>query len=167
MIVEEASIYAYLAYRVLEGDMGITEFTLYLGSVRTFFGVLQGVFGILTSLRDQSREINDYHMFLEYPEREVLEAEETAGSPVAKDGKYVFTFENVSFQYPETERYALKNMNLTLEAGERLAVVGMNGAGTVLPVIKYEMNNRQLRTQNSKKRNVLQLSEMNKIIRRK
>ncbi len=129
MIVEEASIYAYLVYRVLEYDMGIAEFTLYLGAVRTFFGVLQGVFNILTSLRDQSREINDFRTFLEYPEREVLEAEETAGSPKAKDGKYVFTFENVSFRYPETERYALKNLNLTLEAGERLAVVGMNGAG--------------------------------------
>jgi len=40
-----------------------------------------------------------------------------------------FEFQNVSFKYPRAERYALKNLNLKIKAGERLAVVGMNGAG--------------------------------------
>lgn len=40
-----------------------------------------------------------------------------------------FTFRNVSFKYPKAEKYALKNVNITLNAGERLAVVGLNGAG--------------------------------------
>ena len=31
--------------------------------------------------------------------------------------------------YPKAEKYALKNVNITLNAGERLAVVGLNGAG--------------------------------------
>ncbi|MDE8719268.1 ATP-binding cassette domain-containing protein, partial [[Eubacterium] siraeum] len=30
---------------------------------------------------------------------------------------------------PKAEKYALKNVNITLNAGERLAVVGLNGAG--------------------------------------
>ncbi|MBQ9119835.1 MAG: ABC transporter ATP-binding protein [Lachnospiraceae bacterium] len=130
-LVEEGSIYAYLIYRVINTDMTIAEFTLYLGAVRTFFGILQTIFNGMTDMKNQSREINDFRTFLEYPEREVLADEDTAGvkSPVAPDGKYIFTFENVSFKYPTAEKYALKNLNLTLEAGERLAVVGMNGAG--------------------------------------
>jgi len=35
----------------------------------------------------------------------------------------------VSFQYPGSESYALRHLNLKLTAGRRLAVVGMNGSG--------------------------------------
>ena len=40
-----------------------------------------------------------------------------------------FVFENVSFRYPDQERWAIRNLSFTLEAGEKLALVGENGAG--------------------------------------
>ena len=43
--------------------------------------------------------------------------------------KYEIKLVNVSFRYPESEKYALENINLTLRSGEKLAVVGLNGAG--------------------------------------
>jgi len=46
-----------------------------------------------------------------------------------KTDRYEFKFENVSFRYPEQKDFALKNLNLTINAGKRLAVVGLNGAG--------------------------------------
>ncbi|MBQ8497596.1 MAG: ABC transporter ATP-binding protein [Clostridia bacterium] len=45
------------------------------------------------------------------------------------DKKYDIEFRNVSFKYAGSENYALKNVNLTFNVGERLAVVGMNGSG--------------------------------------
>jgi ATP-binding cassette subfamily B protein len=39
------------------------------------------------------------------------------------------TFDNVTFQYPGSERYALRNFSLTLPAGRITAIVGANGAG--------------------------------------
>ena len=45
------------------------------------------------------------------------------------DKKYDIEFRNVSFKYAGSENYALKNINLTFNVGERLAVVGMNGSG--------------------------------------
>ena len=42
---------------------------------------------------------------------------------------YRFEFRNVSFRYPGTEKYALKNLDLRLNAGQRIAVVGPNGSG--------------------------------------
>lgn len=45
------------------------------------------------------------------------------------DEKYEIKLVNVSFRYPESEKYALENINLTLRSGEKLAVVGLNGAG--------------------------------------
>lgn len=36
---------------------------------------------------------------------------------------------NVSFKYPGSDKYVLKNINLKLKSGERIALVGFNGAG--------------------------------------
>jgi ATP-binding cassette subfamily B protein len=40
-----------------------------------------------------------------------------------------FVFENVGFRYPESERWAIRNVDFTLTPGERVALVGENGAG--------------------------------------
>ena len=45
------------------------------------------------------------------------------------DNEYYVEFRNVSFKYPNTDAYALKNVNLKFKIGEKLAVVGMNGSG--------------------------------------
>lgn len=45
------------------------------------------------------------------------------------DVEYYVEFRNVSFKYPGTDTYALRNINMKFKIGEKLAVVGMNGSG--------------------------------------
>ncbi|MCM1304706.1 MAG: ABC transporter ATP-binding protein/permease [Lachnospiraceae bacterium] len=45
------------------------------------------------------------------------------------DGQYTIEFRNVSFRYPGSEDYALRNFSLKLNVGEKLAIVGRNGSG--------------------------------------
>jgi ATP-binding cassette subfamily B protein len=45
------------------------------------------------------------------------------------DNKYEIEFNNVSFKYPGSEIYALKNLSMKFRIGQKLAVVGMNGSG--------------------------------------
>ncbi len=51
--------------------------------------------------------------------------------PVEKrsDNEYEVEFRNVSFRYPGRDEYALKDFNLKLRIGEKLALVGKNGSG--------------------------------------
>ena len=128
-LINQAAIYGYLVYRVIMTGMSIADFSLYLGAVEGFNETLRQVFNTVTDMRQQSRQINDFRTFIEYPEREVLTEDGTEPPSLHGMDKYVFTFENVSFKYPESDSYALKDLSLTLEAGERLAVVGLNGAG--------------------------------------
>lgn len=51
--------------------------------------------------------------------------------PVEKriDNAYELSFEHVSFKYPGTEQYIIKDLSITFQIGEKLALVGRNGAG--------------------------------------
>ncbi|MCL2249031.1 MAG: ABC transporter ATP-binding protein/permease [Oscillospiraceae bacterium] len=51
--------------------------------------------------------------------------------PVEKrdDNEYEIEFKNVSFKYPGSDNYALKNLSFKFNIGKRVAVVGMNGSG--------------------------------------
>ena len=46
-----------------------------------------------------------------------------------EDNKFEIEFRNVSFQYPGSDSYALKNVSFKFQIGERLAFVGRNGSG--------------------------------------
>lgn len=51
------------------------------------------------------------------------------GSKKTSNGEHIIEFLNVSFRYPRSENYVLRNLNLTIRQGEHLSVVGINGAG--------------------------------------
>ena len=73
--------------------------------------------------------INDYRNFVAWEEhKETASANEGNITDINLD-QFEFKFENVSFKYPGHENYVLKNVNLTINDGTKLAVVCVNGAG--------------------------------------
>ncbi|WP_260471841.1 ABC transporter ATP-binding protein [Bacillus sp. HMF5848] len=65
------------------------------------------------------------------------EKEEYRGKKQIESIKGQFQFENVHFTYSGTEKHVLNNFNLSVKAGESIALVGESGAGksTVLSMI--------------------------------
>ena len=123
-MLSQLLMYGWLVYSIFHGNMTIGNFSLYLGVSATFFSYVNSLLNNLNNLLARSREVDDFRSFLDLnPGKK----EETV--PLPKYDSYEFRFENVSFKYPRAEKYALKNLNLTVKAGERLAVVGLNGAG--------------------------------------
>ena len=120
----QAAVYAWLISQAAQGNITIGNFSLYLGSSMTFynyiFELLQGVNRLLNC----SRQVDDFRSFMDFDKDSA-----DKGEIVPKLDSYEFEFRNVSFKYPKAEKYALKNLSVKLKAGERLAVVGLNGAG--------------------------------------
>lgn len=122
--ISQALTYAWLFYMVYNGQITVGNFSLYLGSAVTLYSYLGTVFQTMTSLFETSREVDDFRSFLDFKSDK-----NEQGEDLPELSEYNFEFKNVSFKYPRSESYALKNLSLKLESGKKLAVVGLNGAG--------------------------------------
>lgn len=120
----QAAVYGWLIYKTVLGEMTIGNFSLYLGSSIAFYNYINNLLQGVTSLLDCSRQVDDFRSFMEFGNDNT-----DNGESVPHFDSYEFEFRNVSFKYPKAEKYALKDLSLKLKAGERLAVVGLNGAG--------------------------------------
>lgn len=124
LVLSTAAVYGILIFTILGTDMSIGDFTLYVGLSTTFTSALTNVLNDIGGFKQCSLKVDDFRSFIDLE----MDNEEDC-IPVPKTDKYRFEFKNVSYQYKGQEGFALKNMNLTLEAGKKMAVVGLNGAG--------------------------------------
>lgn len=119
------AVYGWLIWSVVYDGLSIGDFSLYLASAGTLFQYINQLLNGVSELLQKSRQVDDFRSFLDFDGGE----KDSSGKPVPEFDSYEFEFRNVSFKYPKAENYALKNLSLKLNAGERLAVVGLNGAG--------------------------------------
>ena len=129
LIVQKILMYTWLVYNVVTGAYQISDFVLYVGLVSTFHASVGYVNWIYSDMRTNSLMINDYRNFVDWKEdRETADEKDGHITEINLD-KFEFRFEKVSFKYPGHDNYVLKNVNLTIDDGSKLAVVGVNGAG--------------------------------------
>lgn len=120
------AIYLFVGWKAIVKAISIGEIVQYTGAISRLF---EGVNNIITAISNTIANkvyFNKLFHFLE------LSGGKYMGSiPMEKrlDNKYKIEFKNVSFRYPGTEKYVLKDLNLKLDMGKRLAIVGMNGSG--------------------------------------
>ena len=139
LIVQKILMYTWLVYNVVTGAYQISDFVLYVGLVSTFHASVGYVNWIYSDMRTNSLMINDYRNFVDWKEDRETADEKDGHIPEINLDKFEFRFENVSFKYPGHDNYVLKNVNLTIKNGAKLAVVGVNGAGKTT-FIKLMMN---------------------------
>lgn len=104
-----------------------------VGSVIKYVGYLGRVSGSIGNLFFNLNELEKNEQFLAtYLEYFDIPNDMYQGSLAVEkrsDKRFDIVFKNVSFRYAGSDQEALKNINLSLKVGERLAVVGMNGSG--------------------------------------
>lgn len=129
--------YAILIKKVLDGSMDIATFTLYLGLLEGFTNWIYTLSQRFNDLRRASHEFNDLHDFLNLPERKgyIGEPVETTMNNMSGqlDNPHApapeITFRDVSFAYPDVEKSTINKLSFEIKAGEKIALVGNNGAG--------------------------------------
>jgi ATP-binding cassette subfamily B protein len=118
--------YAYLAWSTLRGQFTIGDLTFLAGSFRRLRNLLENLLIGFSQTAGQALYLDDLFSFFEIrPEILSPENPRPFPKPIARG----FDFEDVGFRYPGAERWAVRHLTFSLEAGEVLALVGENGAG--------------------------------------
>lgn len=117
-------VYLFIGVKGLFRLFGIGSLVLYCGS---FMQIISGIMmfaNTLGKLKEILPLARDYF--------KILEAESTmiyGNRELDLTNGFEIEFNNVSFKYPKSDIYALKQINLKISNGEKLAVVGRNGSG--------------------------------------
>lgn len=116
--------YGYLVYLLAEGRMSVSAFVFSVGVVRTFLTNFSTLIGQVQSLNNIHAFITYIRKLLDLPEKaegKVFDTDRTKGVEII--------FKDVSFRYPDADTDVLSDINLTIRSNEKLALIGLNGAG--------------------------------------
>ena len=98
----------------------------YVGYLSILTNNIAGLFYNLGALKTNEQFLETY---LEYFDIQNDMYQGSLSVEKRSDKQFDIEFKNVSFRYTGSEDFALKDINLNLKVGERLAVVGQNGSG--------------------------------------
>ncbi len=124
LLLSDAATYFMLVWHVTHG-MSIADFSMYLSVVVMLSTTLKDIADKLNLINEETMYVVDFFEFMDAP----LGTKGGDVMAVPQDIPLKVEFKNVSFKYPNTDKWIFKNLNLVIPAGQRLAVVGINGAG--------------------------------------
>lgn len=113
-------------YRSPAGLFTIGVLTFLAGSFRQSRDLIQRMLLTLSQVYEQSLYLRDLFVFLEIEPRVVSKPGAIAVPRPITQG---FVFEEVSFRYPGSEQWAVRDLSFALDPDESVALVGENGAG--------------------------------------
>lgn len=117
--------FIYLSFRLIENTLSIANFTLYFNSL---IRLIDG----LNMLQQNAANVMGANTILEVLFEFLAIKEDESTENGIKDidlSNVKIEFKNVSFKYPTSEEYILKDCSFVINPGETLALVGRNGAG--------------------------------------
>ncbi len=119
-------VYLLLIFVALGGGLSVGAIAQYVSCIMLLLAAISGMVGAVQTSLINHEYTKRFFSYFDIPNpmyQGSLSVEKR------DDNEYYIEFRDVSFQYPNTDVYALHHVNLKFKIGEKLAVVGMNGSG--------------------------------------
>jgi len=126
ILLRDGVSYAFLIALTLRGGISVDQFVLCFGAISSFSSFFGSILDAFGKLHETSLRICDLREYLDLPEmtergHESIEAHLASAPEI--------TFDHVSYRYAGAEEDTIRDLSLTIHAGESVALVGLNGAG--------------------------------------
>lgn len=115
----------YLVTRVYNGKLSLGEFTALFYASINLKAQLDQFGNLLTRLKNLNLYTEGIKEFFNLPS----EIESVEGGELLDDKPLSLKFQNVNFRYHDDSEMVLNNINFSINPGEKVAIVGRNGAG--------------------------------------
>jgi len=118
--------YVVIVLQAIDGTISIGDLTFLTGSFSRLRGSLRNILSRFSTIAESALYLQDLFDFFAMKPQIISPRSPRLLPDRIREG---FVFENVSFQYPNSQRFAVRDISFTLHVGEKLALVGENGAG--------------------------------------
>lgn len=120
------SILGWMVGRIMQGTATLGDVALFYQAFNQGQGLMRTLMNNLGRIYSNSLFLGNLFEFLELPSKIEDPPQPVPVPAVLKKG---IRFRDVTFRYPGADRAALQRFNLTIPAGQTVAIVGSNGAG--------------------------------------
>ncbi len=123
--------YATMVLAAANGKMTLGEMTMYAIAFRQGQESLQSVLSGLGGMHEHALYLSNLYTYLDRPATSdgTKSTPPEGGDASAHTRPAHLELRDVSFKYPGTDRWAVRNVSLDIPAGKSLALVGHNGSG--------------------------------------
>lgn len=118
----DIAIFYWLITSILNGIIDIGDFYMFFTAIFAFITFNDEYTWIISNIKNG---MASFGYFFDIMEENIDEV----GEKLENTEKTVIEFRNVSFKYPNTDKYVLQDINFTIHDKESLALVGENGTG--------------------------------------
>lgn len=123
LTVNEIIVYGLSVAKLIAGEIAVGDVSYYISILVQFRSDFTSFCNRIVSFEKNSKELNDVREFVEM--KPILEK---SGTEIPSEHPRI-EFKNVSFRYPNSENYVLKNCSFSIERGQTVGLVGLNGSG--------------------------------------
>lgn len=124
-IAAKIFINIFIILKIVKKIYSIGDFTYINGIYSSLSLSLDRILSGIAVLEGYDAKINDYKKYFSYNEKE-----DACGIDLYSNGGISeLEFRNVTFRYPNSEKDTLKNLSFHIKNGEKVMLVGENGAG--------------------------------------
>lgn len=119
--------YAYISVglRALKGVISLGSVTRCYSAVTLLVAAINSLFTTVSQIKNNNKYLSDFFAFID-----TSKTRHHGTKPMEKlDKEWKIECHNVSFKYPGSKEYALKNVSMTITSDSRTAFVGRNGSG--------------------------------------
>jgi ABC-type multidrug transport system fused ATPase/permease subunit len=117
-------VVVYFIRQVISGDLLVGSFVFIISLITGYTLTLTSFFKHLSMVYPDYKYISNFFEFLDFKN-----SIESNGTKKLSNTAPVIEFKNVYFKYPDATKHVLEDFSLKIEAGDKLAVIGLNGAG--------------------------------------
>ena len=131
-VLMEICAYLSLTAMVMDGRMTLAEYVLCIGAVLGFSTWVRQIAEQLQKLWIMKADVDVIRRCLDMPDRSALFGKDKKAdiSRILKAGQPCeIEFDHVFYRYPGSDKDTIKDLSFHIQKGERIALVGMNGAG--------------------------------------
>ncbi len=118
--------YVLILYRTVHGVLTVGDLTLLAGAFSRSRNLIQDLLTDFSSITEEALYLDDMFKFFQMQPRIHTKP---GARPAPRPIRQGIEFRHVSFRYPDAERDAVHDVNFVLGLGQRIALIGENGAG--------------------------------------